>query len=62
MEAAVIIGILLRFVGTIVCATKAGELNRSGGGWGFFGFMMPVLAMIIVHCLKPQIDWHEEKD
>jgi len=51
---------ILRIVGAIVCSSKAGELNRSNAGWGIFGFFMPVIAMIIVHTLKPKIDWYNE--
>ena len=60
MEALIIIQIILKFTGAIVCATKADKLNRSGFGWAIFGFLMPILAMIIVNCLKPKIDWHED--
>jgi len=61
MEILIIIQIALKIVGAIVCASKAGKLNRRELGWGIFGFFLPILAMIIVHCLKPKIDWHGEK-
>jgi len=58
----IIIQIVLKIVGAIVCTNKAGELNRSGLGWGIFGFSMPILAMIIVYSLKPKIDWYEDSE
>ena len=38
-------------------ANKAKELNRSTGGWGFFGFVSPIIAMIWINCLKPITNW-----
>lgn len=55
----VIIQLALRIVGAIVCTNKAKSLNRSTGGWGFFGFVMPIIAMIWVHCIKPVMQWDE---
>ena len=52
-----IIGLILRIVGIFVCASKAKELNRSAGGWGFFGFASPILAMIWIQFMKPVTDW-----
>jgi len=49
--------LILRIVGAVVCSNKAKELNRSTGGWGFFGFIMPIVAMIWVHCIKPKVVW-----
>ncbi|WP_452230063.1 hypothetical protein [Lacinutrix sp. MEBiC02404] len=57
--AIVIIQLTLRIVGTLVCSNKAKELNRSTGGWGFFGFVMPIIAMIWIHCMKPIMQWDE---
>ena len=54
--------LVIRIVGAVVCTNKAKELNRSTGGWGFFGFCMPVIAMIWVNCLKPNIDWENKSD
>jgi hypothetical protein len=63
VEMLLLIGIvLIRLFGMFGCATKAEELNRSVGGWGFLGFMMPIVSMIIVYCLKPKIKWHEGKN
>jgi hypothetical protein len=56
----IIIQLILRVVGTIVCVNKANQLNRSAGGWGFFGFVTPILAMIWVHFMKPVIKWDED--
>ena len=55
----VIIQLILRFVGIFVCSNKAKELNRSSGGWGFFGFVSPIIAMIWIHCLKPVTIWEQ---
>jgi len=52
--------LVLRIIGVIVCVNKAKELNRSSGGWGFFGFLMPIVAMIWVNNLKPNVEWKEE--
>jgi hypothetical protein len=61
MEAIVpILLIVLRIVGVIVCSNKAGELNRSKGGWGFFGFVSPIIAMIWIHCMKPIMTFEKE--
>ena len=38
---------------TIYCVWKAGELNRSKWGWGFFGFFLPILALIWIQFMKP---------
>ncbi|WP_157663316.1 hypothetical protein [Polaribacter sp. SA4-12] len=45
--------IAFKIIGVIVCRSKAEELNRSKGGWGFFGFMSPILAMIWIQFMKP---------
>lgn len=52
-----IIQLVLRIVGVVVCSSKAKELNRSSGSWGFFGFVFPIVAMIWVNCLKPVTNW-----
>ena len=49
----------LRILGAIVCSKKAKELNRDTGGWGFFGFISPIVAMIWINCLKPIMVWEE---
>lgn len=58
----VIIQLILRIVGAVVCVNKAKELNRSTGGWGFFGFVMPIIAMIWIHFMKPVMKWEENKE
>jgi hypothetical protein len=52
--------IVIRILGVIVCSNKAGELNRSKGGWGFFGFVSPIIAMIWIHCMKPIMTFEKE--
>ncbi len=52
-----IIGLILRVIGLFYCSNKAKELNRSSGGWGTFGFLSPILAMIWISCMKPIIKW-----
>ena len=44
--AVVIIQLILRIVGVIVCVNKAKSLNRNTGGWGFFCFVSPIIAFI----------------
>jgi hypothetical protein len=46
----------------VVCSNKAKELNRSSGGWGFFGFVSPIIAMIWINCLKPITIWDTNTD
>jgi uncharacterized membrane protein len=58
----VILGLVLRIVGVIVCSNKAKELNRSTGGWGFFGFIMPIVAMIWIQFMKPVMVWDKNVD
>lgn len=55
----VIIQFTLRIVGVFVCVNKAKSLNRSTGGWGIFGFFMPIIAMIWIHFMKPVMKWDE---
>lgn len=43
----------IRIVGLFVCISVAGKKNRSKLGWGFFGFAIPVIAIIIILLLKP---------
>lgn len=63
MEPGVVLVVLgLRIVGAIYCSNKAGQLNRSKGGWGFFGFMAPILAMIWIQFMKPIMVWQENID
>jgi hypothetical protein len=52
----------LRIIGAIVCSSKASSLNRNAGGWGVFGFALPILAMIWIQFMKPIIDWKKGSD
>ncbi len=56
-----ILGLILRLFGLFYCKDKAKELNRSEGGWGLFGFLSPILAMIWISFMKPIIKWEENK-
>jgi hypothetical protein len=56
------LGFILRIVGIFVCSNKAKQLNRSTGGWGFFGFISPILAMIWIQFMKPIMKWDENVD
>lgn len=58
----VIVVLVLRVVGIVVCSKKAKELNRSTGGWGFFGFISPILAMIWIQFMKPITLWDTNVD
>ena len=56
---------LVLFIGriliTVYCVNKAGELNRSKGGWGFFGFFLPIIALIVIQFMKPIVDFEDVK-
>jgi len=58
----IIIQLVLRIVGAVVCVNKAKSLNRSTGGWGFFGFVSPILAMIWIQFMKPVTTWDKNVD
>lgn len=49
--------LILRVVGLFYCINKAKTLNRSQWGWGFWGFVVPIIAMIWISFLKPVIIW-----
>lgn len=53
--------IVIRVIGAMVCSNRAKELNRSASGWGTFGMVFPVIAMIWIYCLKPVIIWDENE-
>jgi len=57
-----ILGLVLRIIGAFVCSSKAKELNRSTGGWGFFGFISPIIAMIWIQFMKPIMVWDRNVD
>ena len=50
----------IRIFITIYCVKRAGELNRSKGGWGIFGFFLPILAIIWIQFMKPKRLWDSE--
>lgn len=54
--------LIFRIIGVIVCVNKAKELNRSTGGWGFFGFIMPLIAIIWIQFMKPVTIWDDNVD
>jgi hypothetical protein len=45
---------------TVYCVNKAGELNRSKGGWGVFGFFLPIIALIWIQFMKPKMVWDDQ--
>jgi len=45
---------------TIYCVIRAGELNRSKVGWGVFGFLIPLVALIWIQFIKPKTIWEEQ--
>jgi hypothetical protein len=57
-----LLGLVLKITGAVVCSNKAKELNRSTGGWGFFGFISPIIAMIWIHFMKPVMVWDSNVD
>ena len=57
-----IVQLVLRIIGVVVCSNKAKELNRSTGGWGFFGFISPIIAMIWIQFMKPVMVWDRNLD
>jgi hypothetical protein len=52
-----IISLIFRIFGAWYCSGKAEKLNRSTGGWGFFGFLLPLLAIIWIQFMKPVMEW-----
>lgn len=56
---------LILFIGriliTVYCVNKAGELNRSTVGWGFFGFFLPIIALITIQFMKPIVEFENVK-
>lgn len=55
----IILSLILRIAGAIVCYNKAEKLNRSKGGWGRFGIFFPLIAIIAIYCMKPYIKWEK---
>ena len=58
-EGAIFLQLIFRIIGVLVCVNRAKQLNRDPGGWGFFGFVLPIIAMIWIYCLKPVMKWDE---
>ena len=61
LEQIIILQGLLSAVGMFVCYKEARELNRSKGGWGFFGLIIPIVAMIWIFNIKPLTDYNKDK-
>jgi len=53
----VLISLAFRIFGAWYCADMASKLNRSASSWGFFGFFLPLLAIIWIHFMKPIMVW-----
>lgn len=45
---------ILRIIITIYCTNKAGRLGKSKLGWGLFGFLLPLIALIWIQFVKPK--------
>ncbi len=52
--------VILRIVGISVCVKAAKARNRNTFGWGFFGFMSPIIAMIWIQFMKPIVKWENQ--
>jgi len=50
---------IVRILITIHVVKKAGAMNRSKGGWGFFGFFLPIVAIIWIQFMKPKMLWDQ---
>lgn len=48
-----VVWLVIRIVITVYCVNKAGKLTRNKGGWGFFGFFLPIIALIWIQFMKP---------
>ena len=57
-----VIYFVARIAITIYCVNKAGKLNRSKGGWGVFGFLLPILALIWIQFMKPKMVWDDQSE
>lgn len=56
-----ILNVVFRIVITVICVNKAKKLNRNAFGWGFFGLILPIIAIIWIQFMKPKTHWEEEK-
>lgn len=48
-----------RILITVFCVNKAGKLNRSKFGWGFFGFFFPIITLIVILFMKPVVEFED---
>jgi hypothetical protein len=55
-----IIMLAVRIAITVYCVNRAKQLNRSQGGWGLFGFFMPIIALIWIQFMKPKMRWESD--
>lgn len=60
--AQILLPIVFAIIGAIVCYNRAKELNRNEGLWAFFGFAVPIVAVIWIFCLKPIIKWEDNPE
>lgn len=49
--------IVVRFIIAFYCGKRAKKLNRNEFGWFIFGFVLPIVALIIIHFMKPRFIW-----
>jgi hypothetical protein len=54
-----LVNIALRIYGAYYCSNKAIKLNRNSSGWGVFGFLSPIIALIWISNKSPIINWEE---
>jgi len=55
-----ILGFIIRIIVTVYCVNKASRLNRSQFGWGLFAFFIPIVAIIWIQFMKPNISWDRD--
>jgi len=46
---------IVRIIITIYCVNKAKSIGKSAGGWGVFAFFLPIIALISIQFVKPNI-------
>ena len=52
-EILLLLGSLISLGISFYCAKKAEKLNRNRFGWALFGFCLPIIAIIVIHYMKP---------
>lgn len=57
-----VILLVARILITVHCVNEAKKLNRNEIGWGFFGFFLPIVAIIWIQFMKPVIVWDKNVD